>query len=56
MSDENNLFLSSAQRHLRYVVFKDIQGYEIALGVGRQDHGELKYILMQRGDYKKKDD
>ena len=46
VSYENNLCLSSAQRHLRYVVFKDIQGCEIALGVGGQDHGELKYILM----------
>ena len=56
VSYENNLCLSSAQRHLRNVVFKDIQGCEIALRVGRQDHGELKYILMQRGNYEKKND
>ena len=54
VSYENNLCLSSAPRHLRYVVFKDIQGCEIALGVGRQDHGELKYILMQIGNYERR--
>ena len=46
VSYENTWCLSSAPRYLRNVVFKDIQGCEIALGVGGQDHGELKYILM----------
>ena len=42
--------------HLWYVVFKDVQRGKIALGVGRQDHWELKDVLhrdIKKGPSKK---